>query len=246
MIRILHVDDEPDIREVVEISLSLDPGFTTRSCGSGEEALVVAIDWQPDIILCDVMMPVMDGPATLMRLRENALTADIPVVFMTARAQTRELDGFRSLGAFGVIPKPFDPMTLAASVRSYVRPAHDPLDDLRAGFRLRVNKDAAALSEYRLVLKDETRPPDVLDRNQACRAQPFGSRRNLWLCRNQRRRGHARRRNHRRACRSRSWRRHRSCARWFDFPCREQRGLNRPDGAVASGSTAARRRSPLH
>ena len=164
MIRILHVDDEPDMREVVGISLSLDPGFTTRSCGSGEEALVVAIDWQPDIILCDVMMPVMDGPATLMRLRENALTADIPVVFMTARAQTRELDRFRSLGAFGVIPKPFDPMTLAASVRSYVRPAHDPLDDLRAGFRLRVNKDAAALSEYRLVLKDETRPPDVLDR----------------------------------------------------------------------------------
>jgi two-component system OmpR family response regulator len=164
MIRILHVDDEPDIREVVEISLGLDPGFATRSCGSGEEALVAAVDWQPDIILCDVMMPVMDGPATLMRLRENALTANIPVVFMTARAQTRELDRFRSLGAFGVIPKPFDPMTLAASVRSYVRPAPDPLDDLRAGFRLRVNKDAAALSEHRLVLKDETRPPDVLDR----------------------------------------------------------------------------------
>src|SRR6202051_4618063 len=165
-VRILHVDDEPDIREVVEISLGLDPGFATRSCGSGEEALVAAIDWQPDIILCDVMMPVMDGPATLMRLRENALTANIPVIFMTARAQTRELDRFRSLGALGVIPKPFDPMTLAASVRSYVRPAPDPLDDLRAGFRLRVSKDAAALSGHRLVLKDETRPPNVLDRLQ--------------------------------------------------------------------------------
>jgi CheY-like chemotaxis protein len=165
-IRILHVDDEPDIREVVEISLGLDQGFATRSCGSGEAALVAAIDWRPDIILCDVMMPVMDGPATLMRLRENALTANIPVIFMTARAQTRELDRFRSLGALGVIPKPFDPMTLAASVRSYVyaQPAYDPLDDLRAGFLQRVKKDAAALSADRLVLKDGNRLPGTLDR----------------------------------------------------------------------------------
>src|SRR3984893_12600379 len=164
MFRILHIDDEPDIREVVEVSLGLDPGLATRSCGSGEEALVAAIDWQPDIILCEVMMPVMDGPATLMRLRENALTANIPVIFMTARAQTRELDRFRSLGALGVIPKPFDPMTLAASVRSYVQPAHDPIDDLRAGFLLRVKKDTAALSQDRLVLKDGNRLPSTLDR----------------------------------------------------------------------------------
>src|SRR6202163_751581 len=163
-LRILHVDDEPDIREVVEISLGLDPDLATRSCGSGEEALVAAIDWQPDIILCDVMMPVMDGPATLMRLRENALTANIPVVFMTARAQTRELDRFRSLGALGVIPKPFDPMTLAASVRSYMRPVHDPMDDLRTGFLLRVKKDTAALSQDRLVLGDGNRLPATLDR----------------------------------------------------------------------------------
>jgi two-component system OmpR family response regulator len=164
MLRILHIDDEPDIREIVEISLGLDPGFATRSCGSGKEGLAAAIDWQPDIILCDVMMPVMDGPATLMRLREDALTASIPVIFMTARAQTRELDRFRSLGALGVIPKPFDPMTLAASVRSYVKPAHDPLEDLRVGFLQRVKKDAAALSQDRLVLKDGNRLPGTLDR----------------------------------------------------------------------------------
>jgi CheY-like chemotaxis protein len=162
--RILHVDDEPDIREIVELALGLDPGFATRSCGSGVEALAVAVDWQPDIILCDVMMPVMDGPTTLMRLRENALTANIPVVFMTARAQTRELDRFRSLGALGVIPKPFDPLTLAASVRGYVQPVHDPLGDLRASFLQRVKKDAAALSQNRLVLKDGNRLPGTLDR----------------------------------------------------------------------------------
>jgi two-component system OmpR family response regulator len=168
-IRVLHVDDEPDIREVVELSLRLDPVFATRSCCSGEDALAVAADWQPDIILLDiilldVMMPVMDGPATLIKLRESARTASIPVIFMTARAQAREVDRFRTLGAVGVIPKPFDSMTLAASVRSYVQPAHDPIDDLRAGFLLRVKKDAAALSQDRLLLKDGNRLPGTLDR----------------------------------------------------------------------------------
>jgi two-component system OmpR family response regulator len=163
-IRILHVDDESDIREVVELSLGLDPALATRSCGSGKEALAAAAEWQPDLILLDVMMPVMDGPATLVQLRENTRTASIPVIFMTARAQAREADRFRSLGAVGVIPKPFDPTTLAASVRSYVRPAHDPMGDLRAGFLLRMKRDVAALSEDRLVLKDGNRLPATLDR----------------------------------------------------------------------------------
>ena len=163
-IRILHVDDEPDIREVVELSLGLDPDFVVQSCGSGKEALAAAAEWQPDFILLDVMMPVMDGPATLVQLRENARTASIPVIFMTARAQAREVDRFRSLGAVGVIPKPFDPMTLAASVRSYVQPAHDPLEDLRAGFLQRVKRDAAALSVDRLVLEGGNRLPGTLNR----------------------------------------------------------------------------------
>jgi two-component system OmpR family response regulator len=163
-IRILHVDDEPDIREVVELSLGLDPDFVVQSCGSGKEALAAAAGWQPDFILLDVMMPVMDGPATLVQLRVNARTASIPVIFMTARAQAREVDRFRSLGAVGVIPKPFDPMTLAASVRSYVQPAHDPMEDLRAGFLQRVKRDAAALSVDRLVLEGGNRLPGTLDR----------------------------------------------------------------------------------
>jgi CheY-like chemotaxis protein/HPt (histidine-containing phosphotransfer) domain-containing protein len=163
-IRVLHVDDEPDIREVAEISFGLDPDFKVRGCGSGEEALAVAAEWLPDFILLDVMMPVMDGPATLVRLRDDARTADIPVIFMTARAQAREVDRFRSLGAVGVIPKPFDPMTLAASVRSYVQPAHGPIDGLRAGFLKRVKKDAATLSDDRAGLKDGSRLASTLDR----------------------------------------------------------------------------------
>jgi CheY-like chemotaxis protein/HPt (histidine-containing phosphotransfer) domain-containing protein len=162
MIHVLHVDDEPDIREVAEISLGLDPGLSTRSCGSGEEALKVAAEWNPDIILMDVMMPVMDGPATLSQLRDNPATANIPVIFMTARAQTRELDRFRALGAVGVIPKPFDPMTLAAAVRQYVRPAVHPLDTLRAGFLLRVTKDVGTLRTLRTALGDGVDPANTL------------------------------------------------------------------------------------
>ena len=86
-LRVLHVDDEPDIREVVEFSLGLDPDLVTRSCASGEEALAAAAAWSPDVVLLDMMMPVMDGPATLAALRKNPCTATIPVVFMTARAQ---------------------------------------------------------------------------------------------------------------------------------------------------------------
>jgi CheY-like chemotaxis protein len=155
-LRVLHVEDEPDIREIVEISLGLDSDFVTRSCASGHEALVVAAEWPPDIILMDVMMPGMDGPSTLARLRGNAGTAAIPVVFMTARAQSRELNLFRSLGAAGVIPKPFDPMTLAASVRSYVRPADGWLNSMRNVFLKRLAGDAAILMKQPPALFDET------------------------------------------------------------------------------------------
>jgi DNA-binding response OmpR family regulator len=163
-LRILHVEDEPDIREVVEVSLGLDPEFVTRSCGSGREALALAADWPPDIILLDVMMPGMDGPATLVKLQDNTKTADIPVVFMTARAQTREIELFRSLGAAGVIPKPFDPMTLAASVRAYARPANGQLVEMRETFLRRVSSDAAALGKFRSALKDGTVTPATLAR----------------------------------------------------------------------------------
>lgn len=152
-VRILHVDDEPDIREVVELSLGLDPAFTVRSCASGGDALATAADWCPDLILCDVMMPVMDGPATLARLRGSPRTAGIPVVFMTARAQTRELEHFKSLGADGVIAKPFDPMTLANSVRCYLRSAG--LAALRKNFIERLRTDAAALAQYRATLESD-------------------------------------------------------------------------------------------
>ena len=161
-LRVLHVDDEPDIREVVEMSLGLDPDIVMRSCASGDAALVVTEGWTPDIMLLDVMMPVMDGPATLASLRSNPRTADIPVVFMTARAQSRELDRFRALGAVGVIPKPFDPMTLAASLRTYIEPPDVRLDAMRHKFLQRVDGDLVALSGHWSALEKGADAPSSL------------------------------------------------------------------------------------
>lgn len=120
-LRILHVDDEPDIREVVDISLALNPNFEVRACSSGAEAIVAATEWSPLLILLDVTMPKMDGPTTLAQLRKNPQTSEIPVIFMTARAQSREIEHFMALGAHGVISKPFDPMTLASQVQSHLQ-----------------------------------------------------------------------------------------------------------------------------
>jgi CheY-like chemotaxis protein len=121
-IRILLVDDEADIREVVDVSLGLDPQFRTRACASGADALVMAARWSPSLILLDVMMPLMDGPTTLANLRKNPGTAHIPVLFLTARTQREEIEQYISLGVQGVLLKPFDPMTLAASIRGYLPP----------------------------------------------------------------------------------------------------------------------------
>jgi CheY-like chemotaxis protein len=119
LIRILHVDDDPDIREIVELSLGREPDFVTRSCGSGEEGLDLVADWKPDLLLLDLRMPHMDGETTLARLRTD-VKSSMPVVFMTAFCKVEEPEYFRTLGAAGVIYKPFKPMTLADSVRGYL------------------------------------------------------------------------------------------------------------------------------
>lgn len=120
MTRILYVDDEADIREIAAMAIALDDGLEVRCCASGEEALDVAPEWRPDLILLDVMMPVLDGPGTFARLRADPATAAVPVVFITARTRAEEVAGFIALGARGVIGKPFDPIALAGQVRAYL------------------------------------------------------------------------------------------------------------------------------
>jgi CheY-like chemotaxis protein len=146
-IRILHIDDEPDIRAVVELSLGLDGCFAVRGVRCGRDAVAAATAWPPHLILLDAVMPGMDGPETLATLRAAPQTAGIPVVFMTARAQAEELEYLRSLGALGVIVKPFDPMTLAGDVRAHLRSAG--IAALRKGFMARLHGDACALIECR-------------------------------------------------------------------------------------------------
>jgi CheY-like chemotaxis protein len=163
-VRVLHVDDEPDIREVVALSLSLDPDLKVRGCASGGDALTTAAAWMPDLILLDVMMPVMDGPTTLSHLRQSDKTAEIPVVFMTARAQPRELEHFVSLGAEGVIAKPFDPMTLAASVRNYIAGLASGIAARRQSFVDRTRENAKALATLRASLSDPAVSPATLER----------------------------------------------------------------------------------
>jgi DNA-binding response OmpR family regulator len=119
-LNILMIDDEPDICELVELALAIDPDISLRSCGSGQDALQLLEDWSPQGIILDIKLPLWDGYATLARLRENSKTATIPVIIMTALVQAHDLASYRSLEVAAVIEKPFNPMTLASTVRTHV------------------------------------------------------------------------------------------------------------------------------
>ncbi|WP_417712550.1 response regulator [Roseibium aggregatum] len=118
MIKALYVDDDPDISTIVEMCLDLSGEFEIVCASSGQEALVKAEAWQPDVVLLDYMMPVMDGPTTYLCLKENPATAGIPVAFVTAKSMQSDVSTLLELGAIGVISKPFDPNSLATDVKA--------------------------------------------------------------------------------------------------------------------------------
>jgi len=122
--KVFYIEDEPDIREIVCMALELADDIVSESIGSGHEALQRVQEFKPDVILLDVMMPEMDGPTTLQELRKIPATADTPVVFTTAKVQRTEVDRLMSLGAIAVIPKPFDPLTLAEQVKDILQRHH--------------------------------------------------------------------------------------------------------------------------
>lgn len=121
--RILYVDDESDIRLIVQMALRIDPSFEVRAAESGDEALsqLTSDDWRPDLAMIDVMMPGMSGPDLLRTMRQDARTASIPVVFVTARARPEDVDDYLAAGALGVITKPFDPLMLAPQVHELLQ-----------------------------------------------------------------------------------------------------------------------------
>ena len=116
-LRILHVDDDDNIRALAALAFDLAGGVTVHSAASGSEALrLVAEGLRPDVVLLDVMMPGMDGPAVLAALAEMPEAAGAPVIFMTAQTQDYEVARLTALGALGVVIKPFDPMTLPTQI----------------------------------------------------------------------------------------------------------------------------------
>lgn len=119
--RALLVDDDPDIRTIGRLSLANVGGLDVTLASSGLECLTLARETRPDVILLDVMMPELDGPTTLQRLRADPELSSIPVIFLTAKVQRQEIERYRQLGARGVISKPFDPMTLPDRVRALLR-----------------------------------------------------------------------------------------------------------------------------
>lgn len=118
--KVLVVEDEDDIREVLCSALEFVCEFTVEPCASGDQAINKAASFGPDLMLMDVMMPGMDGPATLGKLRLIPGLEATPVIFVTAKAMPAEIEHFKSLGAIGVIVKPFDPMALCDQIKALV------------------------------------------------------------------------------------------------------------------------------
>jgi CheY-like chemotaxis protein len=159
--RILHVDDDPLMRDVVEIALGFDAQFVVMSCAGGEEALAAVPGWAPELIILDVAMPDMDGPAVLARLRENPDTEKIPVIFITARITAAERERLLALGAAAVIAKPFYPVKLAETVRRHMLTIR--LATAGYNFTQRLRDDATTLAAFRDKLRngaDSTFVPD--------------------------------------------------------------------------------------
>jgi DNA-binding response OmpR family regulator len=147
--KILIIDDEEDIRRIVRLGLEQAGGMKVCEAASGAEGVQAARRDHPDAILLDVMMPAMDGPATLLALRSDPEIAAIPVIFLTVRMAPEEMSRFEGLGVAGVIVKPFDPMTLTDRLHAL----------LEHGARNSANDLASMLSalhrEYRHALPEK-------------------------------------------------------------------------------------------
>jgi len=126
--KVLIIDDDADIRLIAGLSLRRLGGMDVIEAAGGVEGVRKAQEEKPDVILLDMMMPTMDGSLTLAALRLQPATAETPVIFLTAKAVEAEVERMRTLGAAGVLIKPFDPRTLSEDVRALIK---QPLDFAR-------------------------------------------------------------------------------------------------------------------
>lgn len=114
--RILIIDDEADIREATQLCLEITGQWEVLKASSGREGIAIAETEKPDAILLDIMMPGMDGLTILQKLQENNRTRQIPVIILTAKAQSSEQRQFSQLNVLSVITKPYDPLTLSDEI----------------------------------------------------------------------------------------------------------------------------------
>lgn len=115
--KILYVEDDADIQAIAEIALGEIGNFTLKICNSGKEALESLDDFIPDIVISDVMMPGTDGLTLLQKIKENPKYSNLPVIFMTAKAQYHETEKYLEFGAVKVIAKPFSPLSLSDEIK---------------------------------------------------------------------------------------------------------------------------------
>jgi CheY-like chemotaxis protein len=125
--RVMCVEDDADIRMILEFSLGSLGGYEVLACPGGRAALAQVDAFRPDLVLLDVMMPDLSGPETLAALRELPAMARVPVVFITAKAMPEEVEKLLDYGATGVIVKPFDPVSLPQQIRIYWEHGRGPL-----------------------------------------------------------------------------------------------------------------------
>ena len=116
--RICYVEDDEDIQRIVRMSLERVGKMQVCVCGDPLQAIGRMIEFKPELVMLDWMMPGMDGPTLFRKMREVPETKALPVVFITAKASQRELDELRTLGAVGTISKPFSPKDLPEQLRA--------------------------------------------------------------------------------------------------------------------------------
>jgi two-component system, OmpR family, response regulator len=113
----MYVDDDPDLQQIVKLGLEIGGNFTVKVCASGYQALEEVEEYDPHLIILDVVMPFISGPKTMEELQKIEAVASVPVIFLTSKIQPRQLAHYESLGAIGVIKKPLNPMKLSAQVQ---------------------------------------------------------------------------------------------------------------------------------
>lgn len=116
--KILYAEDEPDIQIVVETIFESFGKYELKTCSDGIEVLDNIKEYQPDLVLLDIMMPKLDGLSVFSKLQENEKTKNFPVIFMTAKVQSHEVESYLETGALGIITKPFDPLNLCSEIEA--------------------------------------------------------------------------------------------------------------------------------